>query len=58
MANHLNPSASLALNKSLKIDAIRFLAAFWVLMYHFRPPAFKALLPHRFAFLANALCMQ
>lgn len=55
MANHLNPSASLALNKSLKIDAIRFLAAFWVLMYHFRPPAFKALLPHRFAFLANAL---
>jgi peptidoglycan/LPS O-acetylase OafA/YrhL len=33
----LNLSASEHLNKSLKIDAIRFLAAVWVLMDHFRP---------------------
>ncbi|WP_244306030.1 acyltransferase family protein [Paraburkholderia lacunae] len=43
------------MNKSLKIDAIRFLAAFWVLMYHFKPPAFKELLPHQLAFLGGAL---
>lgn len=48
-------SASAHLNKSLKIDAIRFLAAFWVLMYHFKPPLFKELLPHRLAFLGSAL---
>ncbi|WP_429303667.1 acyltransferase family protein [Paraburkholderia sp. GAS199] len=39
----------------MKIDAIRFLAAFWVLMYHFKPPAFKELLPHKLAFLGGAL---
>nr|WKF60249.1 hypothetical protein HUO10_004770 [Paraburkholderia busanensis] len=55
MVNHLNPSASVAPNKSLKIDAIRFLAAFWVLMYHFRPPAFKEFFPHQLAFLGGAL---
>ncbi|WP_211707834.1 acyltransferase family protein, partial [Paraburkholderia aspalathi] len=55
MAITLNLSASANLNKSLKIDAIRFLAAVWVLMYHFKPPAFKELLPHQLAFLGGAL---
>lgn len=55
MAITLNLSASAHLNKSLKIDAIRFLAAFWVLMYHFKPPLFKELLPHRLAFVGSAL---
>ncbi|MFM0738753.1 acyltransferase [Paraburkholderia xenovorans] len=48
-------SASASVNKSLKIDAIRFLAAVWVLMYHFKPPAFKELLPHKLGFLGGAL---
>lgn len=55
MASASNPSASANLTKSLKLDAIRFLAAVWVLMYHFRPPEFKALMPHRLAFLGGAL---
>ncbi|WP_144140287.1 acyltransferase family protein [Paraburkholderia sp. BCC1884] len=55
MASASNPLASANLTKSLKVDAIRFLAAVWVLMYHFRPPLFKELLPHRLAFLGNAL---
>ncbi|OAJ52545.1 acyltransferase [Paraburkholderia ginsengiterrae] len=55
MASISNPLAPSNLKKSLKLDAIRFLAAFWVLMYHFRPPAFKELLPHRLAFLGSAL---
>jgi peptidoglycan/LPS O-acetylase OafA/YrhL len=55
MAISLNLSASATLHKSLKIDAIRFLAALWVLMYHFRPPAFKELLPHQLGFLGGAL---
>lgn len=58
-AHALSASASAAASagksKSLKIDAIRFMAAFWVLMYHFKPPAFKALLPHKLGFLGGAL---
>ncbi|WP_199544094.1 acyltransferase family protein [Paraburkholderia kururiensis] len=42
-----------ASGKSLKIDAIRFLAATWVMLYHFGPPPFKeifkAVLPPAFA---------
>jgi peptidoglycan/LPS O-acetylase OafA/YrhL len=48
-------SAQTGKSKSLKIDAIRFMAAFWVLMYHFKPPAFKALLPHQLGFIGGAL---
>ncbi|MFM0017491.1 acyltransferase family protein [Paraburkholderia azotifigens] len=55
MANTLKLPASANSGKSLKIDAIRFLAAFWVLMYHFKPPLFKELLPHRLSFLGGAL---
>ncbi|MEM5338194.1 acyltransferase family protein [Paraburkholderia azotifigens] len=55
MAITLNGPASSASGKSLKIDAIRFLAAFWVLMYHFKPPLFKALLPHQLSFISSAL---
>ena len=55
MAININRSASANSGKSLKIDAIRFLAAFWVLMYHFKPPLFKQLLPHQLSFLAGAL---
>ncbi|MFM0349971.1 MULTISPECIES: acyltransferase family protein [unclassified Paraburkholderia] len=55
MATTSNPLASANLKKSPKLDAIRFLAAVWVLMYHFRPPEFKELIPHRLAFLGNAL---
>lgn len=55
MTMTLTPPVSAKISKSLKIDAIRFLAAFWVLMYHFRPPLFKELLPHRLAFLGGAL---
>lgn len=55
MAITLNLSASSSTSKSLKIDAIRFLAAFWVLMYHFKPPAFRELLPHQFAVIGGAL---
>ncbi|MEI5995922.1 acyltransferase [Paraburkholderia bengalensis] len=55
MAITLHLPASDSSGKSLKIDAIRFLAAFWVLMYHFKPPAFKALLPHTLAPLGSAL---
>jgi peptidoglycan/LPS O-acetylase OafA/YrhL len=58
-AHALSASASAAASagksKSLKVDAIRFMAAFWVLMYHFKPPAFKALLPHKLGFLGGAL---
>jgi peptidoglycan/LPS O-acetylase OafA/YrhL len=55
MAITLNVPASASSGKSLKIDAIRFLAAFWVLMYHFKPPLFKQLLPHQLSFLGGAL---
>ncbi|CAG9202619.1 Acyltransferase [Paraburkholderia sabiae] len=55
MAITLNVPASSGSGKSLKIDAIRFLAAFWVLMYHFKPPLFKQLLPHQLSFLGGAL---
>ncbi|MEM5438825.1 acyltransferase [Paraburkholderia diazotrophica] len=55
MASTLDLSVSAGTSKSSKIDAIRFLAAFWVLMYHFRPPAFKELLPHQLASLSGAL---
>jgi peptidoglycan/LPS O-acetylase OafA/YrhL len=55
MATVLNLSASANPGKSLKIDAIRFLAAFWVLMYHFKPPLFRQLLPHPFSLLGGAL---
>ena len=55
MAITLNLPASANSGKSLKIDAIRFLAAFWVLMYHFKPPLFRELLPHRLSFLGGAL---
>lgn len=55
MASTLKLPASANSGKSLKIDAIRFLAAFWVLMYHFKPPLFKELLPHRLSFLGGAL---
>ncbi|ACC75450.1 acyltransferase family protein [Paraburkholderia phymatum] len=55
MAITLKLSASSSSGKSLKIDAIRSLAAFWVLMYHFKPPLFKQLLPHQLAFLGSAL---
>jgi peptidoglycan/LPS O-acetylase OafA/YrhL len=55
MATTSNQLASASLKKSLKLDAIRFLAAVWVLMYHFKPPQFKELLPHRLAFLGSAL---
>lgn len=55
MAITSNQFASGNLNKSLKLDAVRFLAAVWVLMYHFKPPVFKELMPHRLAFLGSAL---
>ncbi|BFG78742.1 hypothetical protein PTKU46_67750 [Paraburkholderia terrae] len=55
MASTLKLPASANSGKSLKIDGIRFLAAFWVLMYHFKPPVFKELLPHRLSFLGGAL---
>jgi peptidoglycan/LPS O-acetylase OafA/YrhL len=41
--------------KSAKIDAIRFLAALWVLVFHFQPPEFSKLLPAHFAALGRAL---
>jgi peptidoglycan/LPS O-acetylase OafA/YrhL len=41
--------------KSLKIDAIRFMAALWVMLYHFGPPPFKAFFPAVLAPVANAL---
>ncbi|MFP3554587.1 acyltransferase [Paraburkholderia sp. SIMBA_049] len=55
MASTLKLPAPANSGKSLKIDGIRFLAAFWVLMYHFKPPLFKELLPHRLSFLGGAL---
>jgi peptidoglycan/LPS O-acetylase OafA/YrhL len=55
MASTLKLPASANSGKSLKIDGIRFLAAFWVLMYHFKPPLFRELLPHRLSFLGGAL---
>ncbi|WP_109480294.1 acyltransferase [Paraburkholderia sp. C35] len=55
MANSMKLPASVNAGKSLKIDAIRFLAAFWVLMYHFKPPLFRQLLPHQLSFLGGAL---
>jgi peptidoglycan/LPS O-acetylase OafA/YrhL len=41
--------------KSGKIDAIRFLAAFWVLVFHLQPPEFSKLVPSHFATLGRAL---
>lgn len=48
-AIHASPS------KSLKIDAIRFMAALWVMLYHFGPPPFKSFFPAPFAFVGNTL---
>jgi peptidoglycan/LPS O-acetylase OafA/YrhL len=50
-----NPPISVDKSKSLKIDAIRFLAAFWVLLYHFHLPLFRSFLPHKLAFIGSAL---
>lgn len=41
--------------KSLKIDAIRFMAALWVMLYHFGPPPFKAFFPAPLAGVGGAL---
>jgi peptidoglycan/LPS O-acetylase OafA/YrhL len=51
----MNMTPSNALSKSTKIDAIRFLAAFWVLVFHFQPPEFSKLLPAHFASLGRAM---
>lgn len=52
-------TGSAASGKSLKIDAIRFLAATWVMLYHFGPPPFKeifkAMLPPALGPVGGAL---
>ncbi|MGH8778479.1 acyltransferase family protein [Paraburkholderia sp.] len=54
-ANPLSLSGSAPSAKSLKIDAIRFMAATWVVLYHFGPPPFKAILTGHLAPLGGAL---
>lgn len=54
-ANPLSLSGAGPSAKSLKIDAIRFMAATWVVLYHFGPPPFKAMLTGHLAPLGGAL---
>ncbi|MCX4150072.1 MULTISPECIES: acyltransferase [Paraburkholderia] len=39
----------------MKIDALRFLAAFWVLIFHFHPPVYTDFLPTQLEFVGTAL---
>ena len=48
-SGHLQPS------KSLKVDAIRFMAALWVMFFHFGPPPFKTILTGHLAPIGAAL---
>lgn len=50
-----NPSTRVQSAKSLKIDAIRFMAAAWVVFYHFGPPPFKSIFTGHLALLGGAL---
>ncbi|WP_249040669.1 acyltransferase family protein [Paraburkholderia megapolitana] len=50
-----NPSIPVQSAKSLKIDAIRFMAAAWVVFYHFGPPPFKSIFTGHLALLGGAL---
>ncbi|WP_133648685.1 acyltransferase family protein [Paraburkholderia flava] len=54
-ANPLSPPGAGPSAKSLKIDAIRFMAAAWVVLYHFGPPPFKTMLTGHLAPLGGAL---
>jgi peptidoglycan/LPS O-acetylase OafA/YrhL len=49
------PSTHASSSKSLKIDAIRFMAALWVMLFHFGPPPFKAIFPAALAPVGDAL---
>lgn len=55
MTTAIHSSSTRSLGKSIKIDGIRFLAALWVLLYHFHAPEFGAFLPERLRFVGVAL---